>query len=86
MKFEHGNLFSIDPEHVGRIKLAVGIMFLIGAVFNLFFPDPISLSTGRLSWIYRSVTEVFGQYGYPAIQAVIGLAIIFVFRSKSNRE
>ena len=82
MKFEHDNLFSIDPEHVRRIKLAVGLMFLILAVFNFFYPNPISLSTGRWSWIYRSVTAAFGPYGYPALQAVIGLVCIALSRQK----
>ena len=62
MKFEHGNLFSIDPEHVRRIKVAVGLMVLIGAGFNLFFPNPISLSPGRWAWIYLRITEILGPY------------------------
>lgn len=86
MKFEHGNLFSIDPTHVKRIKLAVGLMFLILAGSNFLIPSPTSLSTGRWSWLYLLITETLGPYGYPAIQAAIGCAMIFfAFRSESSK-
>ena len=57
MKFEGNNLFSIDPEHVRRIRLAIGVMALVLAIFNLFFGDPITLSTGRWSWVYRMISN-----------------------------
>ncbi|SBT09508.1 hypothetical protein PROAA_3260002 [Candidatus Propionivibrio aalborgensis] len=84
MKFEGNNLFSIDPEHVRRIRLAIGVMALVLAIFNLFFGDPITLSTGRWSWVYRMITELFGIYGYPIFQATIGVACIAWSRRKSS--
>jgi len=78
------NPLQIDPEHVSRIRLAVGLLFLINAFSNLFFSDPASLSTGRWSWVYRSVTAAFGTISYPILQAIIGLAFIAWSRRKSQ--
>lgn len=86
MSFEENKYFSIDPEHISRIRLAVGLMFLISAVFNLFFADPSSLSTGRWSWVYRMVAATFGPYGYPMFQTIIGLACIAWSRRKSSNN
>jgi len=86
MKFEDQNLFSIDPKHISRIRLAVGIMFLIAAFFNFFSQNSATLSTGRWSWIYRTITATFGFYGYPVLQAVIGLACIAWSRHKSSKD
>jgi hypothetical protein len=79
-----GNSLHIDPGYVSRIRLAVGLLFLINALFNLFFGDPASFSTGRWSWIYRNVTSTFGPISYPILQAVIGLAFIAWSRRKSQ--
>ncbi len=76
MKLENNSLLSIDPIHVSRIRLAVGIVFLIGAAFNLLFPNPNSLSTGRWSWIYLSITGTFGPYAYAIFQAIVGSLLI----------
>jgi hypothetical protein len=78
------NSLLVDPEYVSRIRLAVGLLFLINALFNLFFGDPASLSTGRWSWVYRNVTATFGPVSYPILQAVIGLAFIAWSRRKSQ--
>ncbi|WP_154717277.1 hypothetical protein [Sterolibacterium denitrificans] len=86
MKFDSSSLLSIDPEHIRRTKLAVGVIALINAFFNFFFPNPASLSTGRLSWIYRSITEIFGPYGYPAIEALIGLICIAIAISEPKSK
>ena len=86
MKFKQNNRSPFDPEDAKRIKLAVGILALILAACNLFFPDPTSLSTGRWSWIYRNITAAFGPYGYPAFQALVGLACIAASRHKSNKD
>jgi len=82
----NGNPLPIDPEHVSRIRLAIGLLFLINALSNLFYGDPASLSTGRWSWVYRSVTAAFGTISYPILQAIIGLAIIAWSRSKSSNQ
>ncbi|WP_428827548.1 hypothetical protein ACLIKD_05850 [Azonexus sp. IMCC34842] len=76
------NPLQIDPEHVSRIRLAVGLLFLINALSNVYFGDPASLSTGRWSWVYRLVTATFGTIGYPILQAIIGLAFIAWSRRK----
>ncbi|MBT9520641.1 MAG: hypothetical protein IV101_07070 [Dechloromonas sp.] len=79
-----GNSLQIDPGYVSRIRLAVGLLFLINALFNLFFGDPASLSTGRWSWVYRNVAATFGPISYPILQAVIGLAFIAWSRRKAQ--
>ena len=81
---KQNNRSPVDPEDARRIKLAVGILALILAVCNLFFPDPTSLSTGHWSWIYRNITAAFGPYGYPALEAMVGLAFIAASRKKSK--
>ena len=84
MKFEDKNIFSIDPKHISRIRLAIGLLFLSQALFNLFFANPETLSTGRWSWIYLTVTAAFGTYGYPIFQAFVGLAFIAYSRKQSE--
>lgn len=86
MKFEDKDIFSIGSENASRIRLALGLLFLLNAPFTLFFGDPVSLSTGRWSWIYRSVTAAFGPYGYPILHAIIGLAFIAWSRRKSSNS
>jgi hypothetical protein len=55
---------------------------------NFFSPNIKSLSTGRWSWFYRCVTDAFGPYGYPEVEALIGLACIvwafYKFPSSTN--
>lgn len=84
MKFDSSNLFSIDPDNVRRVELAIGIIFLLSAFSNFFFPNPESVSTGRWSWIYRSVTATFGPYGYTVLKVLIGLAFIAKALAKSK--
>lgn len=85
MKFDSKDLFSIDPDHVSRVRLAVGLMCLIGA-FSNFFSDPVSLTTGRGAWLYLSITNALGPYAYPTMQAVLGIAFIASSRNKKHRK
>jgi hypothetical protein len=83
MQFEEKPYFSIDPEHVSRIRLTVGILCILLAISN-YFGDPSSLSTGRWSWVYRSIASVFGHYGYLIFEAAVGLFFIAWSRRKSS--
>jgi len=85
MKFEDKNLFSIDPEHISRIRLAGGVLFLTLAVLDFMDPNRASVSSGRLSWIHQVITEVFGLYGYAIFQTLIGVAFIISSRRKSSK-
>jgi hypothetical protein len=82
MKLEDKKFFSIDPDYIRHGRLAIGVLFLLDVPINLFFGNPASLSTGRWSWIYLSVTEMFGPYGYPLLHVAIGLLFIAWSRSK----
>jgi hypothetical protein len=35
-----------------------------------------SLLTGPWSWIYRGIAAMFGPYGYPIFEALVGIAFI----------
>jgi hypothetical protein len=85
MRFEDKNLFSIDPEHIRRVRLVAGVVFLTLAVMDFMSPNSASLSTGRWSWLYRMVTEAFGPYGYVILEAIVGLAFIAWSRCKSSK-
>lgn len=85
MKFEDKNLFSIDPEHIRRVRLFGGILFITLASMDFLNPSSASLSTGRWSWIYRAVTEAFGPYGYPIFETIIGVSFIVWSRRKSSK-
>jgi len=86
MQFRDQNLFSIDPGHIRRIRLAVGLIMLIAAASNFFFPAPDSLSTGRWSWVYLMVTNAFGPNGYAAVQALIGIVCVVWSRQQSAQS
>jgi hypothetical protein len=85
MKFEDSNFFIKDPKILSMGRLGIGLLFLMGAFFDFFFPNPTSLSTGRWSWLYRGITEIFGPYSYVIFQTIIGLAFIAWSRSKPSK-
>ena len=87
MKFENNTFFINDPEILSRARLCVGLLFLFRAFYVVFFANPESLSTGNWSWVYRSITELFGPYGYPIFHAIIGLAFIaWSLRNSSSND
>lgn len=70
------DFFIKDPKSLRNIRLGFGFLYLFLAFFNILHNNSESLSTGRWSWIYRSITATFGPYGYPAFQAIVGIAFI----------
>jgi hypothetical protein len=84
------NFFIKDPKILRNMRLGMGLIFFTLSFVNLFRGSERtseSLSTGRWSWIYRGVTEMFGPYGYPIFEALVGIAFIaWAFIAWSRRK
>ncbi len=87
MRFENSNFFIKDPEILRNARLGMGLMCLFASLHELYFGNPERLSTGRWSWLYRGVTEIFGPHGYSIFYLLIGLSFIaWAFIAWSRRD
>jgi hypothetical protein len=79
------NIFPIDASSASRARLALGIVLLMSAISNLLW-EPTSMSSGRWSWLFQTISTTFGVYGWPAIKALLGVLAIASSRKSSNQS
>ena len=65
---------SKDINPVSRIRLAVGICFLILAVFDLLRGQP-GTTSARWQWLYQ-IINTFGPHAMTFVEAVVGIIFI----------
>jgi hypothetical protein len=71
------NFFIKDPKILRNLRLGIGVWLFSLSFVNFYsVSNSENLPTGRWSWISRGITAMFGPYGYPIFEALIGIAFI----------
>jgi hypothetical protein len=92
MKLENNDslIKTQTPKEIRNVRLFVlfiGSMLILLGLFELFDPEPKSVFTGRLAWLYRWLVETFGPDAYPMFHIFLGFFLIVrAFIDFSHRD
>ena len=74
MKQKTTPTFSNDIKQANRIRLAIGICFLVIAAVDLLRGQP-SMTSMRWQWLYQ-IISTFGPYAITFVEAAVGVIFI----------
>lgn len=75
MNSGNGMFSVVDERQASRIRLVIGLGFLLLAVSDLLV-GPADMSSGRWAWLHAWIVGLLGQYGWATLNAVLGVAFI----------
>lgn len=75
MKTQLSSVNNKSSKEVSRIRLVIGIGFIILSVTNFIKPNPNAVSA-RWAWLHEIIMTSFGSYGWPILQALVGLIFV----------
>ena len=80
-KYNRSHFFPFEPEDTRGLKLAFGILSLMLAFLDFFFPDP-GRWLGKGENFYFMVAIPFGHNGFVVFEIILGLILILWSRKK----
>jgi len=91
----HFILFSIIGAGVGltlgkkdssKLLLYLGIAFSIPLYIHLVLFLVKAISIGAIPWRYWGISEIHGDFGYPALEAIMLFFTYYLYQAKGRRE